>query len=97
MQGNPGSSGLSGFQVVLGGEIVQSTDNSGTFDVSCPAGKHVLGGGVATYNTNIQVESSTPLDDGTDWEVTVVPKTGSAFGGSGAQAVNIRITCAFTG
>jgi len=54
----------------------------------------VLSGGVATFLKNIQIESSTVINGGTDWDVTVVPLTGTTFGGTGAAAVNIRIVCA---
>jgi hypothetical protein len=92
-KGNDGSPGVSNYQVLLFGEIVQSTDTQGGWTVGCPAGTKILGGGVATFNKNIQIETSTPLDTGTSWAVSVVPLTGSAFGGS-ASAVNIRIVCA---
>ena len=54
----------------------------------------MLSGGVATFLKNIQIESSTVINGGTDWDVTVVPLTGTTFGGTGAAAVNIRIVCA---
>jgi hypothetical protein len=92
--GQPGPAGISNYQVVLFGELVQSTDTSGLWQVSCPTGTNVLGGGVATFNKNIEVESSTPEDGGTLWDVSVVPLTGATFGGAGASAVNIRIVCA---
>ncbi len=96
-KGNPGETGpvgISGYQVVAFGELVAPTDTSGGWEVACPAGKNVLGGGAATFNKNIQVQSSTPLDDSTKWDVDVVPLTGTTFGGTGASAVNIRIVCA---
>jgi hypothetical protein len=96
-KGNPGQTGpvgISGYQVVVFGESVQPTDTSGNFTVPCPAGTNVLGGGAATFNKNIQVQTSTPLDNSTQWNVAVVPLTGTMFGGSGASAVNIRIVCA---
>jgi hypothetical protein len=85
--------GISNYQVVLFGESVQSTDSRGEWDVSCPAGTNVLGGGASVFNKNVELESSSPLDDGTTWDVTVVPVTGSTFGGGGS-AVNIRLVCA---
>jgi Collagen triple helix repeat (20 copies) len=93
-QGPSGSPGLSSYQVVLSGGVVQPTDGSGSFTASCPAATNVLGGGVATFNKNIEVETSSPLDNGNDWEVEVVPLTGTTFGGTGPSAVNIRIICA---
>jgi hypothetical protein len=96
-KGNPGQTGpvgISGYQVLVFGESVQPTDTSGNFTVTCPAAKNVLGGGAATFNKNIQVQTSTPLDNGAQWNVAVVPLTGTTFGGSGASAVNIRIVCA---
>jgi hypothetical protein len=92
--GQAGAVGISDYQVVLDGELVQPTDTSGEFDASCPTGTKILGGGVATFNKNIQIESSTPIDNGTDWVVSVVPLTGATFGGGGASSVNIRIVCA---
>jgi hypothetical protein len=91
--GHTGPAGISNYQVVLFGESVQATDTRGEWDVSCPSGTNVLGGGVAVFNKNVEVESSTPLDDGTTWDVTVAPVTGSTFAGGGS-AVNIRIVCA---
>jgi hypothetical protein len=92
--GVTGATGITGYQVVVFGELVQPTDTSGLWDVSCPAGKNVLGGGMATFNKNIELQASTPLDDGTTWDVAVVPLSGATFGGSGESAVNIRIVCA---
>jgi hypothetical protein len=57
----------------------------------------LLGGGVATFNSNIAIGSSTPLDSGERWSVEVHPLNGGTFGGNGDSAVNIRITCARVG
>jgi len=80
--------------VVLNAGLVQPTDGSGIFDAQCPAGKRVLGGGVAVFNKNIHVTVAAPSDDGKTFSVRVYPFTGSTFGGSGASAVHIRFTCA---
>src|SRR5205814_4627077 len=91
-QGTTGPAGDSGYQVVFFGGIVQSTASTGSFSPPCPAGKKVLGGGVAIFNANIHAGSS-PSDDGQSWVVNVQPFSGTMFGGSGGQAVNIRIVC----
>jgi hypothetical protein len=92
--GATGQTGIAGYQVVVFGETVQATDSSGEWEASCPAGKNVLGGGVATFNKNVEIEASTALDDATTWDVSVVPLSGTTFGGGGGSAVNIRIVCA---
>ena len=93
-RGETGAVGISNHEVVLLGGIVQPTETSKDFTLPCPAGKKVLGGGVATFNKNIQVMASTPVDNGTTWAVTVEPDDGATFGGSGGSSVNIRIVCA---
>lgn len=60
----------------------------------CPAGKNIIGGGVATFNENIQVLTSTPLDDFQRWIVNVEPDDGATFGGGGQSSVIIRMVCA---
>ena len=92
-QGTTGPPGVSGYQVVFFGGIVQSTASTGSFSPPCPAGKKVLGGVVAIFNANIHVTGSSPSDDGQSWVVNVQPFSGTTFGGSGGQAVNIRIVC----
>jgi hypothetical protein len=93
--GKTGPAGISDYQELVFPEIVQPTDTSGEWEESCPPGTDILGGGVATFNKNIQIQASTPLDDKTEWSVSVVPLTGTNFGGgAGGSAVNIRITCA---
>jgi hypothetical protein len=92
--GPTGASGLMGYKVVAAPETVQPTDATDSWQVSCPTNSNVLGGGVTSANANIEVETSTPMDNGTTWTVTVVPLTGATFGGSGPSTVTIRITCA---
>lgn len=94
-RGPTGPTGVSDYEVVLLGGLVQPTDTSGSFTVTCPDGKKVLGGGVATFNENIQVMTSTPIDTGASWVVNVEPDDGATFGGSGASSVNVRVVCAF--
>jgi hypothetical protein len=93
-QGTTGPPGVSGYQFVFFGGFVQSTDTSGSFNVPCPAGKKVFGGGVSTFNANIQVTASSPDDSTTSYFVNVTPKTGTQFGGTGQSAVNVRVVCA---
>jgi hypothetical protein len=93
-QGTTGPPGVSGYQFVFFGGFVQPTDTSGSFNVPCPAGKKVLGGGASTFNNNIQVTASSPDDSTTSYFVNVTPKTGTQFGGTGQSAVNVRVVCA---
>lgn len=92
--GPPGPTGLAGIEVVVFPGIVQPGDTQGRFLAPCPPGKVVLGGGVAVFNENIRVLTSTPVDTGTDWSVVVRPFAGATFGGAGPSAVNIRTVCA---
>lgn len=90
--GAPGPVGISGYEVVLLGGIMEVGAREGFFEVRCPAGKKVLGAGVATFNSDIKVMTSTVLDDGIRWHVWT--KTYSGNGVTVRSAVNVRVSCA---
>lgn len=93
--GRTGGPGLSGYEVVLLGGIMHVGDITKDFDVPCPAGKKVLGGGVAVFNNKIVVPVSTPTDDGNRWSVHAQTVDNSRV--TQDSSVNIRITCANIG
>ena len=78
--------------IVLLGGIMHVGDRTGDFDVPCPAGKKVLGGGVATFNRQIDIPVSTPTDDGRRWSVRTQTFDNSPIAVD--SSVNIRVTCA---
>ena len=53
--GAAGSPGVSGYEVVTSGLFVNAPNNQDFGSVFCPAGKHALGGGVAS-NATLQTE-----------------------------------------
>ncbi len=92
-QGPQGPPGISGYEVVLLPGIMEVGDFTGGFSVNCPEGKKVLGGGVATFNKDIQVTADSPLDNGTTWVVSTRTFSGDAI--TARSAVNVRVACAF--
>lgn len=89
--GPAGPPGVSGHEVVVLGGLLTASQISASFTASCPAGKKLLGGGVATFNQEIQILSSTPLDTGTSWAVSVRTFDGQPVGVD--SSVNVRIIC----
>lgn len=92
LQGPQGVVGISGYEVVLVAGILEIGVRDGFFEANCPLGKKVLGGGVATFNKDIKILSSSPLDDGGRWFVST--STYSATNIATRSAVNVRIVCA---
>ena len=65
---------MSGYEIVTSGTFINAANHQDFGTVSCPAGKHALGGGVAvnsTLQTEQSVASSYPTADGTGWTVYV--------------------------
>ena len=94
-QGQPGATGavgISGYEVVLVSGIMEIGEREKFVEVKCPAGKRVLGGGVATFNSDIKIMSSSPLDDGVRWFVQSKTYSGNAV--TARSAVNVRVACA---
>lgn len=91
--GAPGAPGISGYEVVVFGGVFRRGTRSVSFTVPCPSGKQVLGGGVATFNQQIVVGTSTPVDSGRSWSVSAWTRDGAAIATD--SSVNVRITCAF--
>ncbi len=92
LQGPQGEVGISGYEVVLLGGIMEIGERDGVFQGYCPLGKKVLGGGVATFNKDIKILSSSPLDDGVQWLVRVTTFSGNNI--AVRSAVNLRFVCA---
>jgi hypothetical protein len=69
-QGVQGPAGVSGYVRVTDSVVVPSNQHW-VFDVPCPAGQVVVGGGFFTGNTNVPVTGSFPFDDHV-WRVTAV-------------------------
>ncbi len=92
LQGPQGAVGVSGHEVVVLGGIVEIGERDKSFEVACPSGKKVLGGGVITFNKDIKILGSTPLDDGIRWTVSV--STYSNTNITARSAVNVRVVCA---
>lgn len=90
--------GIAGWELVTNPGVMLTGEVSKTFDTECPEGKVLLGGGVATFNDDIQIMSSTPIDPGLPgggdgyWHVQVETFDGQGIGVD--SSVNIRITCA---
>lgn len=82
------------MEVVTDAKILQSNQITASYDTRCPTGKTLLGGGVATFNREIQILSSTPLGDvpGGRWTVTVRTFDNQPVGVD--SSVNVRIVCA---
>jgi hypothetical protein len=87
-QGEPGASGVSGYEVR---HVVAAIGAGDTviFDVSCGAGKRVLGGGVARTVPWLEVLASVPDGSATAWRVAIT-NTGAFAGDATGYA-----TCAF--
>jgi len=92
--GAQGAPGVSGWEVVVVGGVLLANQISGGVEATCPAGKKLLGGGVATFNKEIQILTSTPLGDtaGGRWIVSVTTFDGQPVGVD--SSVNVRIVCA---
>ena len=71
-QGPQGSSGVSGYQVISQQRLWSG--GFGTADtgaLACPAGKHVLGGGIEIVPGGTDVNSSRPEGNGSGWHFEV--------------------------
>lgn len=79
-------------EVVVGGTMAAG-QSTASVTASCPEGTVVLGGGYATFNKDIQITASTPLDASPrDWLVSARTYSGNAVVTN--SAINVRITCA---
>jgi hypothetical protein len=83
--GPVGPPGVSGYQVVTATARI-TNGTVGEVAASCPAGKTVLGGGVSTPNTGVEITASAP--DGTSW------KGGAFNGGGGVVFLTTFAVCA---
>ena len=92
LRGPQGEVGISGYEVVLLGGILEIGVRDGFFEASCPLGKKVLGGGEATFNRDIKILSSSPSDDGSRWFVSTTTSSGNNI--ATRSAANVRIVCA---
>ncbi len=90
--GPVGPTGITGHEVVTLGGILPVGVRDGSFTLTCPAGKKVLGGGVSTFNKDIQITANTPLDGGTQWIVNTTTYSGNNI--AAVSAVNLRVVCA---
>jgi hypothetical protein len=97
-QGPPGPSGFAGVHVVLNGYIMRAGDVIAAADTSCPAGEVIVGGGITTFNENIQITTNSPLSDGgqngapTRWIMSARTFNGQPVATD--SSINIRIICA---
>jgi hypothetical protein len=92
-QGPQGESGLSGHEVVFAFRYPTPGGLLESINVECPAGKMVLSGGVQKYSRDLNVLTSTPLDDGITWHVVLQTYSGNPFQ-AGMLPVNVRVVCA---
>ena len=86
--------GVSNLEIVTQGNTMEANQSTASYDTRCPQGKSLLGGGVATFNKDIQILTSTPLGDvpGGRWIVNVRTFNGQPVGVN--SGVNVRIVCA---
>jgi hypothetical protein len=97
-QGPAGPSGFAGVHVVLNGYIMRAGDVIAAADTSCPAGEVIVGGGITTFNENIQITTNSPLSDGgqngapTRWIMSARTFNGQPVATD--SSINIRIICA---
>jgi hypothetical protein len=86
--------GIVGHEVVILPGILEVGQREGSFQAKCPDGMKVLGGGYSTFNADIKVTASTPLDSGTTWLVSTTTFSGANI--AARSSVNVRIVCAPT-
>jgi hypothetical protein len=93
--GPPGPAGASGWQVISGSGVSNSTSPK-TQQQDCPAGKRTVGGGavITGTSTNTFLSISRPTDPGTGWTATGRESTG---GNAGNWAVQTWVLCAAVG
>jgi hypothetical protein len=66
--GPAGPSGISGLAYSVNSPgIYIPRDSAGGGYVRCPIGTKALGGGASVENSNVNITTSAPLDDGTGW------------------------------
>jgi hypothetical protein len=96
--GPAGPSGFAGVHVVLNPYIMKAGDTVASADTTCPDGEVIVGGGVATFNNNIQIMVNSPLADGgetgppTRWIMSA--RTFNGMPVNADSSINIRILCA---
>jgi len=80
---------LAGYEVVQRVEILlgASTNLNGAV-LSCPAGKHAVGGGALLSSFQAAFNQSGPTADGTGWDVDIVRLNGNAD-----VTVTVRVIC----
>lgn len=84
---------VQGYVEVVVGGIMANGQSTASVTASCPEGTVVLGGGYATFNKDIQITASTPLDaNPRDWLVSARTYSGDPV--TANSAINVRITCA---
>jgi hypothetical protein len=94
--GPQGPSGFAGAHVVLNPYIMEPGDVETFVNTECPEGEVVLGGGYATFNEDIMITASTPIEpvDGppTAWSVAAETRSGQPI--TELSSINVRIVCA---
>lgn len=99
--GSPGVAGVSGYEVLTESHDHQSLPRDDGYELACPSGKHVLGGGaiIQLYDDSGfeglgTPEYSIPQTDGSEW-LTWMNEAG--VGTNPYAVVTLTITCAVTG
>jgi hypothetical protein len=89
--GPPGPAGISGYQIVFGPIIDIDVGGNGPISVSCPTGKHVLGGGFFSNGHTFPIISQ-PSTDGMAWLGFMV----NTNTGTGTAPIQAWAVCATT-
>jgi hypothetical protein len=97
-QGPAGPSGFAGVHVVVNPYIMAAGATTASADTECPDGEVIVGGGIATFNDDIQIMVNSPLADGdqngppTRWIMSAQTYSGQPVAAN--SSINIRILCA---
>jgi hypothetical protein len=96
--GPQGPSGFAGVHVVLNPYVMQPGDTTANVNTECPEGEVIVGGGLATFNDDIQIMTSTPVtvgaENGPPTRWVVAAQTYSGLPIAAISAINVRILCA---